>query len=158
MRRWKRAACVSALLWATAGLTLAHEPARGKITKNTKTVWSAGDVKWAPMAGLPGAGEATLWGDPSKGEHGILYRWPAGANVPVHWHTHGDHGVVISGTMALAVDGAAPKDLPPGSYFSLAGGVRHATSCKPGADCVFFIHREGMFDVQGLPAAAPSTK
>ena len=158
MMTWKRTAFVTALAWATAGLALAHEPAKGKIGKDTKTLWSPGEVKWAPMAGLPGAREATLWGDPTKGEHGILYRWPAGTNVPVHWHTHGDRGVVVSGTMTLAVDGAAAKDLPPGSYFSLGGGIKHATGCKAGADCVFFIHREGMFDVQGLPAAAPATK
>jgi hypothetical protein len=50
--------------------------------------------------------------------------------------------------MTLAVEGAPPKELPPGSYFSMAGGTKHATACKEGTDCVFFIEREGPFDVQ----------
>ncbi|MFN2385201.1 MAG: cupin domain-containing protein [Thermoanaerobaculia bacterium] len=158
MRTWKRTATAISLIWTVAGLALAHEPTGTKVAKGTKTLWSAGEVKWAPMAGLAGAQQAVLWGDPTRGEHGILYRWPAGTNVPIHWHTHGDRGIVISGTLSLGVEGAAPKELPPGSYFSLGGGMHHTTSCKAGADCVFFLQRDGLFDVQGLPAAAPTTR
>jgi hypothetical protein len=48
--------------------------------------------------------------------------------------------------LTLAVEGAPAKAFPAGSYFSLAGGVKHATSCRKGRDCVFFIEREGPFD------------
>lgn len=154
MRMQNRAGIAAAVALAAAAVLTAHEPARAKMAKGTKTLWAPGEVRWSPMAGLPGARQAALWGDPAKGEHGILYRWPAATDVPVHWHTNGDHGVVISGTMSLAVDGAPAKDLPAGSYFSLSGGMRHTTSCKSGTDCVFFVHREGLFDVQGLPEAA----
>lgn len=149
-----------ALAFVAATAALAHEPAktRTKMAKGTKTLWPAGDLRWSPMAGLPGGQQAPLWGDPAKGEHGILYKWPAGTDVPVHWHSHGDHGVIVSGTLTLAVDGAPPKELPAGSYFSLAGGMRHATGCKAGADCVFFVHREGVFDVQGLPETGAAPK
>ena len=87
------------------------------------TLMPAADIKWGPMEGLEGAKQAPLWGDPTKEAHGILYQWPAGTKVPLHTHTFGDRGVVISGTMTLAVDGTPPKRLPPGSYFSLAGGT-----------------------------------
>jgi quercetin dioxygenase-like cupin family protein len=117
------------------------------------TLMPASDVKWGPMEGLEGAKQAPLWGDPTKGEHGILYQWPAGTLVPQHTHTFGDRGVVISGTMTLAVDGAPAKKLPPGSYFSLAGGVKHVTGCEEGAPCVFFLQREGKFDVNMVEAA-----
>ena len=53
-------------------------------------------------------------------------------------------------------DGAPPKLLPAGSYFSLAGGVKHATAVEGDAPCVFFIEREGAFDaISAEPAPAP---
>lgn len=111
------------------------------------TLWPASDIKWVPMPGLEGAQQAPLWGDPTKGPHGILYKWPGGTKVPVHTHTSGDRGVIVSGTLTLAVEGAPPKRLPPGSYFTMAGGTKHATATEDGAPCVFFIEREGAFDV-----------
>jgi quercetin dioxygenase-like cupin family protein len=121
-------------------------PAEQKIPQGTKVLWSANEVKWETMPGLAGATQARLWGDPAKSEHGILYKWKAGTDVPVHTHTNGEHGVIIAGTLTLAVEGAPPKEFSPGSYFSMAGGTKHATTCKAGTDCVFFIHREGPFD------------
>ena len=118
------------------------------------TLWPADEIKWTPMEGVPGAKQAPLWGDPTKEAHGILYQWPAGTKVPLHTHTFGDRGVVISGTMTLAVDGAPPKKLSPGSYFSLAGGTKHETGCEDGAPCVFFIQREGKFDANMVDAGA----
>lgn len=135
----------SAVLCFGWGIAQAGDsPAR--VLKGTKILWAPGEVKWAPMPGLAGAMQSPLWGDPDKGEHGVLYKWPAGTTVADHFHNHGDRGVVVTGTMTLAVDGAKLKELPPGSYFSLGGGVKHATACKKGADCVFFIQREGRFD------------
>ena len=106
------------------------------------------------MEGLEGAKQAPLWGDPTKEMHGILYQWPAGTKVPLHTHTFGDRGVVISGTMTLAVEGGPAKRLPPGSYFAMAGGTKHETGCEEGAPCVFFIEREGLFDVKMVEAGA----
>ena len=147
------------LLWAAslqdskaAPKTVEAKATPAKITGTT--LWPAGDIKWSPMEGLEGAKQAPLWGDPTKEAHGILYQWPAGTKVPLHTHTFGDRGVVISGTMTLAVEGAPPKKLPPGSYFSLAGGTQHATGCEEGAPCVFFIQREGKFDAVMVDAGA----
>ena len=132
---------------------LAHEPAAKKIPKGTATLWSASELKWTPLEALPGAQVATLWGDIATGEHGALYKWPAGTTVPLHWHTHGEHGVIVSGTLALTPEGGAAKELSAGSYFSMAGGAKHATACTAAAECVFFIHREGKFDALMVGAA-----
>lgn len=151
-----RLAVICATLAAVgAGVALAGDsPAR--VSKGTKVLWTPGEVKWTPMPGLAGAMQSPLWGTPDQGEHGVLYKWPAGTTVADHHHSNGDRGVVVTGTMTLAVEGAKPKELPPGSYFSLGGGVKHATACKKGADCVFFIQREGKFDV--VMAAATDKK
>src|SRR5688500_13619798 len=114
------------LLWSAQS---ADAKPRGTRITGT-TLWPASDIKWVPMPGLAGAQQATLWGDPTKEAHGILYKWPAGTKVPVHTHTSGDRGVVISGTLTLAVAGAPEKRFPPGSYCAMAGG----TEAVPGHD------------------------
>lgn len=125
----------------------------GKIPPGQALLWPAGQMKWEPFAPIPGAKQARLWGDPDAAEHGLLYQWPAGSGAPLHWHTHGDHGVVVSGTLSFGTEGKPEVDLGPGSFFSFAGGVKHSTRCKPGADCVFFVHREGKFDATMVEAA-----
>lgn len=152
VRRVSHLAVLSAAVFFAAGCT--HSAARTTmIPKDQAIMTPASQLQWKPMAGLPGAMQVALWGDIDKGEHGALYRWPAGTNAPLHWHTHGDHGVIVSGTLTLAKEGQAPVELPPGSFFSLGGGMKHATSCKAGADCVFFIHREGKFDATMVESA-----
>jgi anti-sigma factor ChrR (cupin superfamily) len=120
--------------------------AQERIAAGSRVLWPASELRWEVMPGLPGALQARLWGDPARTDHGVLYKWKAGTDVPLHTHTFGDRGVIVSGILTLAVEGGAPREFPPGSYFSLAGGVRHATTCRQGADCVFFILREGRFD------------
>ena len=138
-------------------LSAQGEPARAQATKiSGKTLIAASEMKWAPMPGLEGVLQVPLFGDPTKEAHRILYKWPAGTKAPVHTHTSGDRGMIVSGTLSLAVEGAPPKMLPAGSYFSLAGGVKHATAVEGDAPCVFYLEREGAFDaIMVEPASAP---
>jgi len=132
-------------------------PAAEKAAKITgQTLMPAADMKWVPMPGLDGAQQVPLWGDPTKAAHRILYKWAAGTKAPLHSHTSGDRGVIVSGTLSLTLEGAEPKLLGPGSYFSLAGGVKHVTAVEGDTACVFYIEREGAFDaVMAAPATAP---
>lgn len=149
-----------------AGLTLGLVPlflsaqteaARTQSTRiSGKTLMPASEMKWAPMPGLDGAQQVPLWGDPTKEAHRILYKWAAGTKAPLHTHTYGDRGLVVSGTLSLAVEGAPAKLLPPGSYFSLAGGVQHVTAVEGKEPCVFYIEREGAFDAHMVEGAAPA--
>lgn len=123
-----------------------------------KTLMAVDELKWVPMPGLAGAQEAMLFGDPTKEAHRIFYKWAPGTKAPTHTHTSGDRGVVISGTLSLAVEGAPPKKLPAGSYFSLAGGVKHVTAVEGDAPCVFYIEREGPFDAVMVEEAGAKKK
>jgi anti-sigma factor ChrR (cupin superfamily) len=120
------------------------KPQPAKITGHT--LMPVDQLKWTPMPGLEGAQQATLWGDPTKEAHRVFYKWRAGLKAPEHAHTHGDRGVIISGALSIAVEGAPPKKLPAGSYFSLAGGIKHSTAVDGDTPCVFYIEREGPFD------------
>lgn len=142
---WFATGCAVALVpLLLAAQTATQKPESKKITG--ATLMPAADMKWVPMPGLEGAMQVPLWGDPTKEAHRILYKWPAGTKAPVHTHTNGDRGLIVSGTLSLAVEGAPPKKLPAGSYFSLAGGTKHATAVEGDAPCVFYIEREGPFD------------
>jgi quercetin dioxygenase-like cupin family protein len=151
------------LLAAAAGLTLflagaaaqqeGPKPPVGRITG--KTLISVDELKWTPLPGLEGCEQAKLVGDPAKEAHRVFFKFPAGMKSPPHSHSAGDRGVIISGTLGLAIEGAPTKKLPPGSFFSIAAGVPHVTSVEGDEPCVFYIEREGAFDVKPAEAAPP---
>lgn len=142
------------LLMAAQEVAVRVAPQR--ITGSTLT--PAADMKWVPMPGLQGALQVPLWGDSTKEAHRILYKWPAGTMAALHTHTHGDRGVVISGTLVLTLEGAQPKKLPAGSFFSFGANVKHATAVDGEVPCVFYIEREGPFDVVMVTEAGATTK
>ncbi|HEX6884143.1 MAG TPA: cupin domain-containing protein [Planctomycetota bacterium] len=112
-----------------------------------KQLVAASELKWVPLPAIPGAEQAALVGDPAKEAHRAFFKYPVGLKSPLHTHSHGDRGVIVSGTLSLAVDGAPAKKLGPGSFFSLAAGVRHVTAVEGDQPCVFYMEREGPFDV-----------
>ena len=127
------------------------KPDTAKITG--KTLIGADELKWAPLPGIDGAMQAAVWGDPTKEAHRVFFKFPVGLKSPAHTHTFGDRGVILSGTLSLAVEGAPAKKLPPGSFFSLAAGTRHVTAVEGDQPCVFYIEREGPFDVVAVAEA-----
>lgn len=112
-----------------------------------KTLIAASELKWVPLPGIEGAQQALLVGDPAKEAHRAFFKYPVGLKSPEHTHSHGDRGVIVSGVLSLAVEGAPAKKLPPGSFFSIGAGVKHVTAVEGDEPCVFFMEREGPFDV-----------
>lgn len=156
------------LSWIAAGLVLGLVPLLVSAQSDAKsapparisgkTLLAASEMKWAPIPGIPGAEQVALWGDSAKDAHRALFRYPVGLKAPLHTHTHGDRGMIVSGTLSLAIEGAPPKLLPAGSYFAMAGGTRHLTAVEGDVPCVFYIEREGAFDVNIVEAPAPAKK
>ena len=110
----------------------------------------AKDLKWTPLdpkAGAKGPQTAVLWGDPASGEHGMLFKLPAGMTSPPHTHSADYHAVVITGIgMNYAPDDKAPKEMPPGSYWSQPANMAHITACKAGKECLAYVYMKGKFD------------
>jgi quercetin dioxygenase-like cupin family protein len=121
--------------------------------KKAVVLQPASEMQWADVAGVKGAKQATLWGNPQKTAHGVIDRLPAGTQVPLHTHTSDLRTVMISGTLVVTLEGQSAKELGSGSYWFLPGGVKHTTSCKAGADCVFFSEGSGPFDLKPADAA-----
>jgi hypothetical protein len=57
---------------------------------------------------------------------------------------------------ASGPEGKGEFRLGPGSYFMQPGGnYRHTTTCDKTSECVFFVEREGRFDLEVVTADKP---
>jgi len=142
MSKWCRVlfalAFAAVPLVAAAQETKVAEPAaKAPEAAPQPTLWPASELKWVDNPGVKGARHALLWGDPVKEAFGKLNRWPAGTEVPLHYHPFEVRGVMLEGTLTITPEGGAAKELGPGSYWQLPGRGKHTTTCKAGADCVF---------------------
>lgn len=120
--------------------------------KKEPILWAASDLKWTEDGGIPGARTAVLWGDPAQEGYGKVNRWPAGTEAPLHWHTFETRSVVMEGTLTVTVEGGSARELGPGSYLYMPGKVKHVTTCKPGADCVFMTTSKLRFETKRAAA------
>ncbi len=125
----------------------AQQPAK-KPAGTRATMRAASEMKWEAVPDAKGVQQAVIWGNPQKGAHGSFAKFAAGTELPLHTHTAASRTVVISGTMLEALEGQKPKELGPGSYFSIPGDVKHTTACKAGAECIIFSDWLGAFDMK----------
>ncbi|HEV8269497.1 MAG TPA: DUF4437 domain-containing protein [Thermoanaerobaculia bacterium] len=124
----------------------AKAPAKAPAGK--AVMWATDELKWIdPPNAPPGVKMAVLWGDPEKGAHGAMHKFPAGFTAPLHHHTADHNVVVVSGTVVLTPEGGEAKKLPAGSYFSFTGKKKHTTACDAGSDCVLMVDCKGKWDV-----------
>jgi quercetin dioxygenase-like cupin family protein len=110
------------------------------------TLWAASDLKWVDNPAIKGAQQAVLWGDPTKGAYGALKKVTDGTVLAMHSHTNLTRVVLVEGTITFTFEGSPAKELTPKSYVSVPGGVKHAATCKAGADCVYFETSPGAYD------------
>ena len=117
------------------------------------TIWPMADLKWSEIPNSGGVMRSALWGDPDKGAYGALYKFPAGATFPAHWHTNAMKIVVVSGTWLYTPEGGTEHKLGPGSYLAYGPKDKHVSGPGDNAECVFFIEQPGKFDM--VPAEMP---
>lgn len=147
-------ACLIALAACAQGddgaVEVSEAPAEDASPVSAPVSIAAAELEWFDLdpEGAPGVEIATLWGDPSDGEFGAIFKLPAGFAAPLHTHTHPMKLVIVSGTYVQQPEGSDAFRLGPGSYLMQPGGdYRHTTSCDPAEDCVFFVESEDAFDL-----------
>jgi hypothetical protein len=123
--------------------------------KPAQHVTPADAVKFNPLDPKQPDGFAmsVVSGDPqSKGPLTILLRLPKGKS-PLHTHTAGYHGVLVSGQAKHWAEGGEAKavTLAPGSVWYQPGKAAHGDECLS-AKCVLLLQLDGPFDF------APVTK
>jgi len=111
------------------------------------------DMKFMPIPNTT-AQIANLWGDFMKGPHGVIAKFVAGEEHPLHTHTANLKLVVISGTFWTAAKGEKPKMFGPGSYVMVPGGMEHSSGCDKSGPCMVFQEGDGAFDMKPVAAAA----
>ncbi len=90
------------------------------------------EVAWGPAPGfLPaGAEMAVLDGDPAApAQLTLRLRFPAGYELPAHWHPTQENVTVLSGSfhagMGDALDRSASVTLEPGGYVAIPAEMHH---------------------------------
>lgn len=130
---------------AWVAIQIAHAQTRGA---KDAVLLTPSELKWVEQPNAKGVQMAALWGDSKKGAHGTFAKFAGGTEIPLHTHTATGRSVVVSGTIVSTPQGHQAKELPPGSYFSIPGGLPHVTACKAGSDCVIYSQWLGAFDLK----------
>ncbi len=121
------------------GSTLAHAGETATRTPAEEIAWR--ETPFGPLA-------SPVSGDFSAGQHITFIKFPAGMQTPVHTHSHGYVGIVISGVTRHFEQGKPETEveLSTGSHWSIPAGLPHISECLPGADCVMAIYQDESFD------------
>ena len=116
------------------------------------TVVPVEDVRWSPgPPTLPsGAQLAVLLGSPAEeGPFVIRLKFPAGYDVPPHWHSKEEHVTVIAGEFGMGTGDARDRDAAPllaaGSFVRIPAGIRHYAWTDQ--ETVVQINGVGPFDI-----------
>ncbi len=98
-----------------------------------------------------------VWGDRDARAHGTAAIFPAQGRSPLHTHSSGYHGVVLSGVMTNPCGTeAAPDLLSAGSHWYVPAGEEHVTACEPEQKCHFHFHSESSFDFSPVEGGIPT--
>ena len=107
---------------------------------------TAKELQWTDVAQPKGAKQAALWGDPAKGDNGVVFRWPFGTKLPAAVRSQDVHVVVLAGTFTVDVDGNY-KEFGPGGFLSIPKGAKHVFGCEAAGECRFLLHHPGAVEV-----------
>ncbi|HUJ26724.1 MAG TPA: cupin domain-containing protein [Myxococcales bacterium] len=106
------------------------------------------DAKFNPakVEGMPpGPMGAPIAVDPNTKASIAYAKIPGGYTLPMHWHSHEEASVFISGAGTLTMDGK-PYDLVPGSLVVIPPKTHHMLKCAAGSDCLILTRRAGPTD------------
>jgi len=118
----------------------------------------AGDMKWidAPPA-LPGAQMVVLQGDPSKaGPYTIRLKFPAGYQIPLHFHDADENLTVLSGLLHIGIapnfDATNTKEIGALSFATIPARMKHTAWVD--AETIVQVHGIGPWNLhEAYPSA-----
>ena len=117
------------------------------------------ELKWAPVAALPGTEIAVIEGPLNQAApFTFRLKLPAGYQIPPHWHPAIEHVTVVSGTFYLGMgerlDPSATHALPAGSVAIMQPKTAHFAWAKE--ETIVQVHGIGPWQVNWVnPADAP---
>lgn len=109
------------------------------------------DVEWGPAGeggrGFPKGVQTAPQGIDSV-TGGITYyaKFPAGSHYALHWHSHDEYVVVVSGKLEIQL-GEESHSLEVGSYIVIPGALNHSwTVPAEGNEAIILVRRAGPAD------------
>lgn len=105
-------------------------------------------IKWGPCPPIftGDCNIAVLQGDPAKPNADVFLRIGGGTVLPTHRHSSAERMILISGTLEVRYEGAAPATLLPGNYAYGPANAVHRAKCVSKQRCILFIAFEGPVD------------
>ena len=112
-------------------------------------------LQWSPCPEFmpEGCAIAVLHGDPSQDNADVFFRVPAGAQIPLHWHTSTERMVLVEGDLQVTYAGQDPVALRPGTYAYGPPKLAHEGRCGDAGVCTLFIAFEQPVDA--FPGSPP---
>jgi quercetin dioxygenase-like cupin family protein len=133
--------------------------------KHEAHIMNPEELKWAPgPPSLPyGAEAVVLDGDMMMegSEFTVRLRFPAGFNIPAHFHPKDEHVTVLSGSFYMGIgdklDESAAKEIKAGGFHAIPKGVHHYALTKGPA--TIQLHGVGKWGITYVnPADDPRKK
>ncbi len=108
------------------------------------------EIDWGPPGNTPRFAQGTrtvqLGTDPDSGGPIYYAKFPAGSHFDLHWHTHTEFVVVVSGRVTFVL-GEETHSLSPGSYVVIPARMNHSWDVPAGGeDSVILVRRRGPAD------------
>ncbi|HSM10718.1 MAG TPA: cupin domain-containing protein [Lysobacter sp.] len=132
----------------------AHAPAQAQARALAHTAKDP-QLQWGPCPEFmpEGCAIAVLHGDPGQDNADVFFRVPAGAQIPLHWHTSAERMVLVEGELQVTYAGQEPVALRPGTYAYGPAKLAHEGRCGEAAACTLFIAFEQPVDA--FPGSPP---
>lgn len=143
----KKAFAAVMLLVGAVVFAQAQAPAKPPSSEDALAV-NLSDAKWvAPNLPEvpPGVMAAPIAVDPKTGGPLGYAKFPPKYVFPMHWHSHPEYSVLISGKASFTLDGKTHQ-LSPGSYVVIPAKAHHTVTCSAESECVLFTRRGGPID------------
>ena len=131
----------AAFAWTAAAQTAGADAPVARTANDAALAWGA-----CPDFMPPGCALSVLRGDPAKPNADVFFKVPAGATLPVHWHTSAERMVLVAGELHVTFAGERPAVLTPGTYAYGPAKRAHGGACVSATPCILFIAFEAPVD------------
>lgn len=135
-------------LAVAAGLATAAPPGGDRgVTRNQA------EMRFATVPGMPTCAMGSVQsGDPATTGFILLARMKSGCVVPWHWHSAGEHLMIIGGQVSIQMKhDARPTKLTAGGFVRMPAHHPHHFRCV--RDCSLYVYSDGAFDIHYLDRA-----
>lgn len=107
---------------------------------------NVGEMKFVTIPPLPTCTQGSVQsGDPSNGPSIIFAKMSTGCSIPWHWHTPGEHLMIVSGVAHVEMKDSKPLTIRAGGFALMPSHHIHQFHCD--LTCLFYVYSDAAFDM-----------